>query len=130
MEELSIASNSTVPLVERRCTLRVEISFPAVVRGEDASGEAFTSRTVLENLSACGLYLRLARQVSPGSSLLVLVRLSLNTNDAPAPSVALRGTVTRGDIVSDSTWGVALEFRQHRFFYAPKATALPDMYQA
>jgi hypothetical protein len=122
-------SNSTVNVLplsqdaDRRQTLRVELPFPAVVRGIDPNGERFTLQTTLDNLSACGLYLRLARRVEPGESLFLVVRLSAAIDQAPAPTIAVRGMVLRIEPQSDGCYGVALKFDQHRFLY-PRGTAV------
>ena len=104
--------------VERRHALRVDLPFPAVVRGVDATGKRFTLRTTLDNLSACGLYLRLQRPVEPGAALFLVVQLSTATDSAPAPTIAIRGTVLRTEPQVNGRCGVALKFNQHRFLYA------------
>ncbi|MDP9315225.1 MAG: PilZ domain-containing protein [Chloroflexota bacterium] len=101
--------------VERRHALRVDLPFPATVRGIDATGERFTVNTQLDNLSACGLYLRLQRPVEPGAHLLLVVRLS--TTPYTGPHVALRGTVLRTQGYADGRCGVAVAFDRHRFLY-------------
>ena len=62
--------------VERRSKPRIDEHFPAKVRGVDTAGKAFKAETVIDNLSAGGVYLRLARPVSPGADLFVIIRLS------------------------------------------------------
>lgn len=104
--------------VERRHALRVDLHFPAIVRGIDATGEQFTLNTRLDNLSACGLYLQLQRPLELGATLFVVVQLSPVASEVRAPQIALRGTVMRIDPQSDSSWGVALAFDHHRFLYA------------
>jgi hypothetical protein len=85
---LSPYSNGT----ERRSTSRIELPFPAIVRGVDQDGEWFTLETVVDNLSACGLYLRLARPVEPRATLFVVVRFAPAGSAAvAAPGVAVRG---------------------------------------
>src|SRR5438270_3427276 len=48
---------------ERRRRPRLYEPFPVMVRGVDASGTSFEINTVLDNMSADGLYVRLRRQV-------------------------------------------------------------------
>ncbi len=103
--------------MERRRALRVELPFPVTVRGTDATGEYFTVDTVLDNLSACGLYFRLPRSVAPGAKLFVVVRLALGSEPEAAPGVAMRGVVVRAELL-DGRCGVAVSFDQHRFLYA------------
>ncbi|HKA56411.1 MAG TPA: hypothetical protein VKJ47_22425 [Candidatus Binatia bacterium] len=47
-----------------------------MIRGVDASGTAFEINTVLDNMSADGLYVRLRRQVRLGTKLFIVVQLS------------------------------------------------------
>ena len=104
--------------VERRHALRVDLHFPAIVRGIDATGERFTLNTRLDNLSACGLYFRLQRPLESGATLFVVVRLSPAASEVRAPQVALRDAVLRADLQGDRSYGVALAFDRHRFLYA------------
>ena len=103
---------------ERRSALRIELPFPATVRGVDAAGERFKLDSVLDNLSTHGLYVRLPRRVEPGARLLVVVRLSLIPDlEVPAATVALRGVVLRSEPQPDGRWGLAVQFDRHRFLY-------------
>lgn len=102
--------------VERRSKPRIDVPFPVRVRGVDASGQVFKMNTVLDNLSAGGLYLRLARSVKQGTKLFVVVQLpSAPAGEMPAPRVAMRGMVLRAEPQPDSTCGVAVTLTRHRF---------------
>jgi c-di-GMP-binding flagellar brake protein YcgR len=103
---------------ERRRALRVDLPFAAIVRGMDATNDRFTEHATLDNLSACGLYLRLRRPVEPGGNLFLVVRLAITDEQAPAARIALRGTVVRSESLMDGRCGVAIAFDQHRFLYA------------
>jgi hypothetical protein len=61
---------------ERRRHPRVCLPFPASVEGVDEDGEPFRAETVLDDLSAGGVYLRLVERVRPGSVLTVTARFS------------------------------------------------------
>lgn len=124
MEASELYSATAPREVERRRAIRVSLPFPAVVRGIDTSGMRFTRRTVLGNLSACGLYMRLDCAVAVGSRLFVIVRLSLerSAESAPGPGVALYGDVVRVEPQPDGTYGVALQFYRHRFLYEAENT--------
>ena len=101
---------------ERRKKQRVFESFPIRVRGTDANGEAFELDTVLDNISASGLYVRLPGNVERGANLFILVKLSrTDAGTDSAPLVALRGKVRRTKQESNGFWGVAVEFTGHRF---------------
>ena len=119
--DLQPAAHSMPPYqdIESRSSPRIELPFPATVRGVDATGERFTLDTVLDNLSAGGLYLRLARPVRRGMKLFIVVRLSTCRDpEVPAARVALQGVVLRAEPQPDGRCGVAVVFQRHRFLYA------------
>ena len=103
---------------ERRGNLRVEIPFPATALGVDADGEDFQIDAVLDNLSACGLYLRLPLHISAGTKLFMIVCLTSDvTLTATAPRVAFDGVVVRAEQHPTGLCGLAIEFTHHRFIY-------------
>ena len=105
--------------IERRGAARLALPFPATVRGMDQQGDRFTVQTLLDNLSSTGLYLRMARSVEPGTTLFVVVRLSIApARQVSAPSVAARCVVLRAERRPGGEWGIALAFTHHRFLYA------------
>ena len=79
--------------VDRRRHMRLYEPFPAIVRGVDANGESFEVNTVLDNISAGGLYVRLGRCVKRGTRFFVLVRLSTTPEGWSAR--VRRGTIFR-----------------------------------
>ena len=101
---------------ERRIKPRIFEHFRATVHGVNAEGQAFTVETVLENISATGLYLRLTQAVEVGTELLVVSQLSNPSNGKTSgPLLAMSGTVVRvGEATSDAC-GVAVEFTHTRF---------------
>ena len=101
---------------ERRIKPRIFEHFRATVHGVNAGGEAFTVETVLENISATGLYLRLTQAVEVGTELLVVSQLSNPSNGKTSgPLLAMSGAVVRlGEATSDAC-GVAVEFTHTRF---------------
>src|SRR6478609_1933068 len=62
--------------VERRDKPRVQIAYPATVRGIDANGEAFEVNTLIDNLGAGGLFVYLPRPIAKGVQLFAIVRLA------------------------------------------------------
>jgi c-di-GMP-binding flagellar brake protein YcgR len=104
------------PTPERRSKPRIDIPFPARVQGVDANGESFEIDSLLDNLSAGGLYLRMARTLNQGAQLLVLVQLSVNSFDEPGASqIEARGVILRAELQADGACGVAVGFTKHRF---------------
>jgi hypothetical protein len=103
--------------VERRSKTRLYGWFPATVRGVDQSGEAFDTNTMIDNISAGGLYLRLRQQrVEPGTMLFVVIRLSTAPPDeVRAPLIALRGRVLRAEQKPEGERGVAVQITHTRF---------------
>jgi hypothetical protein len=104
--------------IERRSVPRIAAPFPATVRGVDQAGDRFRIDTVLDNFSAAGLYVRLARPIEPGATLFVVVRFTV----APAPKLAAPGVAARGVVVwaepQPGAWGIAMKFTRQRFLYA------------
>ena len=105
-----------VDCLERRSKPRIQSPFPATVRGVNASGEAFETDSVLDNLSASGLYLFLMQRVEQGAKVFIVVQLSTSpTVRETRPRVALRGEVLRTDRKSSGACGIAVAFTGHRF---------------
>ena len=105
--------------IERRGAVRLALPFPATVRGMDQRGDRFTLDTLLDNLSSTGLYLRMAQPIEPGTTLFVVVRLSMTpARQVPAPSVAARCVALRAERQPGGDWGIAFAFTRHRFLYA------------
>ena len=111
-----MAFQNTMGIVERRNKPRLYAACPAVVRGVDPVQGRVEEEGILENLSATGLYMLLRRHVPQGSSLFVLFRFAQAFEEhKPAPRIAVRGTVVRGEPQPDGTFGVAVKFRHYRF---------------
>ena len=101
---------------ERRIKPRIFEQFRATVHGVNADGEAFTVETVLENISATGLYLRLSQAVELGAELLVVSQLAKPSNGkSSGPLLAMSGTVIRVGEANGDMCGVAVEFTHTRF---------------
>jgi hypothetical protein len=74
-----------------------------------ASGQKLGAYAVLENLSASGFYLRLARPVEHGEKLSVIAQIS-------NAIILLRGTVLRIEPQTDGSYGLAVEIARYRIF--------------
>jgi hypothetical protein len=115
------AQRSDAPV--RRHSERIYGPCVAIVRGVDAGGEEFTESTVLDNISAGGMYLKLRREVSQGARLFIVFAFStIALQDVEAPRVAAHGEVRRVDMlqsdpIAETTppHGVAIQFQHHRF---------------
>jgi hypothetical protein len=111
-------ANSSAPYggAERRRAPRIEIPFPAIVRGVDVDSQAFEAHTVLDDMSALGLSMRLFYHVAPCARLFVLIDLlQAATGKSPAARIALRATVVRVQSVSGGAFDVAAAITNYRF---------------
>lgn len=101
---------------ERRSHLRILGRFLALVRGVDVGGEAFETDTVLDNLSAGGLYFRLIPQVEQGTKVFVVIQLSIApSKEAASSRLAARGITLRVEQQPCGAWGTAVAFTSSRF---------------
>jgi hypothetical protein len=104
---------------ERRRKPRIYDPFPAKVQGTDINGESFETMTVIDNLSADAMYLRLMQRVKQGTKLSVLFQLSLKTGAEAVsqPRVAVQGSVLRTETRAGGVCGVAITFDRSRFLF-------------
>ena len=102
--------------LERRGKPRISCSYPAVVRGQHASGEKFVTRAVLTNMSSSGMYLRTKHNLQPGETLYVVVRMSTSSlAQDTVPVIAASGCVTRVEPHTGGVYGVAIQLSSHKF---------------
>jgi len=96
---------------ERRNKVRIAMPFHARVKGIDCAGNEFLVETVLDNLSAEGLYLRMVLDVEVGSQLSIDVGLRLTSHVTEnAPRFLVEGTVLRTEEKPGGAHGVAVSF--------------------
>lgn len=98
---------------ERRKKLRICNPLRVAVRSVNKAGEAFISETVLENLSAGGMYVRIPERVQIGTKVFSVVHFT-NARALGSWSIAFRGVAMRSDLGFGSC-GLAVAFRGHRF---------------
>ena len=103
--------------VERRSKPRIAASSQATVHGLNERGEPFKVDTVIDNISAGGLFIWLPQCLEQGTALLVVSRLAKPDNGTAttAPLVALHGTVMRARRVQGGLCGVAMKITRHEF---------------
>jgi hypothetical protein len=90
--------------------------FKATVYVVNGGGEPRQFQGCVENLGAEGLFVKLPELFEEGADLLVITRLSKSPgSDAPAPLVALYGTVVRTEPRPPGGWGHALRYRCKHF---------------
>jgi len=117
IEERFADQNSlTIYADERRSHPRVQIRFPATVKGVDANGKAFETETLLKDLSVNGLFLKLEQQVSEGVEVWVTIQLALGpTTGLRVPRVVVRGFTKRAEPQPDGKTGLAVSITHHKF---------------
>jgi PilZ domain len=101
---------------ERRRHPRLAGSFPTLVRSaEPHRRDQFRAEATIDNISAGGLYMRLARPVEPGVRLFIVVHFS-DTNDPnlSAPRFTMRGVVQRVEPQPGGALGVAVRITRRR----------------
>jgi hypothetical protein len=98
--------------------LEIEIPFPVILRGKDATGDRFELQTVLDSLSGRDLSLRIARPPAIDSPILACVYLSTAPNyQHTATRVVMRGKVHYCIAVGGDYSRVFITFERHRFVY-------------
>ena len=94
--------------MEKRKTARVCCSLPVRIRGYSKAGHAIQADTLVDNISAGGLYFQLGRPVAERSRLFAIVRL------ASGGAIAARGFATRIEQRPHGLFGVAMQFTRAR----------------
>jgi len=101
---------------ERRHKARIYEPFPVKVRGVERQGQAFEEDTLVENLSASGVYLHLPLNVEQGAKLFLVIQfLGAQSSDGIVARVAVRGVVMRVEPKADGSYGLAVAIWHHRF---------------
>jgi hypothetical protein len=96
-------------MAERRNELRICGPFPAIVLNTNDCQESLGIRTMLDNFSASGCYLRLTYKVKRDDSLLLITQIS-------GAVIVIRGVVLRVNQRKDGTYGLAVSISQHQMF--------------
>jgi hypothetical protein len=99
---------------ERRRHPRISAPFPTQVLVTDANGARCTLEARLHNLSAGGLYLRLAQRLEPGTLVYVVVQYA-HPPEGALVHLAMQGVVRRVQPETYGQSGVAVQFTQHQF---------------
>jgi hypothetical protein len=101
---------------EKRGKLRISIPLHARVKGLDLAGRPFVADTVLDNISAGGLYLRSLSGIGVGESLFIEIALQCDHRLADdEPRFACEGTVMRSEPGSGGAYGIAVKFSKIQF---------------
>ena len=101
---------------ERREKPRIRIPFPVTVKGTDSDGRSFEVDTVLDDLSANGLHLSLAKhEVKRDTKVWATIQMALGlVTGTPVPRVVIRGLVERVEQTVGGSRGVAVRITHHK----------------
>ena len=111
-EELAVFPKN----IEKRSKLRISVPFHAKVHGVDFTGKAFLVETVLDNISADGLYMRIVPSLEPGAKLSIDVGLHTQSHvTEDSPHFSVDGVVLRTEEKPGGARGVAVSFAKVRF---------------
>jgi PilZ domain len=101
---------------DRRNKVRISMPFHAKVKGLDLTGNEFIVETVLDNISADGLYMRLVPSVKVGANLWIDVGLHTKSHvTEESPRFSVDGVVLRTEEKPGGYYGVAVSFAKVRF---------------
>jgi hypothetical protein len=96
---------------DKRKNLRISMPFHAKVHGVDSHGKTFIIETVVDNICADGLYMRIVPSVERGTKLSIDVGLRTTSHVTPeTPHFTVDGTVLRTERKLGGACGVAVSF--------------------
>lgn len=102
---------------ERTKRLHVQASFPVKIRGYECGGR-YCAEGFVSDLSAEGLYMRLARAVTVGERLIAIMWLCDGLlQRSEAPKVAVYGRVLGVEVLEGGLYGVVMLFARTIFIY-------------
>ncbi len=100
---------------ERRRKTRIQGAIPARVCGVDTRGRSFDHLATLDNLSACGLHVRLNCRASVGAPLEASFRLPAGPGASEGGTLwETKGVVRRVEARPDGTLGMGVEFTSYQ----------------
>jgi hypothetical protein len=102
--------------MDMRKSSRVYGCFPVRIHGFDECGREFRANSLVDNLSAGGLYLQLGRRVAEGSRFFGVVRF------VTGATIAACGVVARVEPLGYGLTGVAVRFTRTRLLPAQDRT--------
>jgi hypothetical protein len=104
-----------VYIPERRLKPRIKCDCPARISGHDENGIKFEEDGRAVNLSRSGVYISLNREIPNGTELSIRLALPTGYLELGTSKLALEGTVTRGELRSETVFGIAVELKKFRF---------------
>ena len=108
-------SSKVVYIPERRQKLRTKCDFPAWIQGRDRNGKKFEEDGRAINLSRRGVYILLNREIPNGDELAIKLALPIGYLNLGTSKLVVEGKVVRGELRSETVFGIAVEFEKFRF---------------
>ena len=113
---LIIAEECGASLGEKRSKPRIDVPFPAIVRGIGRDHKKFEVETCLDSLSGDSLYFRIVYPVEIGAALSVVFFLSTSASaKPPVPRIKIQGIVKRIDQKLGGAFGLVVTFNRTQF---------------
>jgi hypothetical protein len=112
----NLNSNSEIVYIpERRVKPRFICKCPTRIRGHDNNGQLFEEEGTAINLSRSGVYVILNREIPIGMELSLRIAFPTGLLKLGTSKLAVRGVVVRGEVHSETTYGIAVKFQEYRF---------------
>ena len=102
-------------IFERRLRPRCKCDYSARIRGRDEDGNLFQVDGKATNLSRNGVYLIVNRDIPKGMELSIRIAFPTGSLELGTSKLVVRGTVVRGELFSEKTYGIAVKFDKYRF---------------
>ena len=110
-----VFSSNVVYIPERRQKPRTRCDFPARIQGHDKNGKKFEEDGRAINLSRRGVYITLNREIPTGTELAIKLALPTGYLNLGTSKLVVGGKVVRGELRSETVFGIAVEFEKYRF---------------
>jgi hypothetical protein len=85
------------------------------VSGYDANRKKIEEDGRAVNLSRSGIYILLNREIPTGMTLVIRIAFPTGSLELGTSKLALRGTVVRGNPLSEITYGIGIKIDEFRF---------------
>jgi hypothetical protein len=106
---------------ERRGKKRFRGALPVRVRGTDVDARQFQAQTLLDDLSASGLYMQLPFRVTRGIRLLMTIRYVMPVaGEDSAHTIVASGIVRRTEDRPGGLYGIGVEFTSWKLKYGDR----------
>jgi hypothetical protein len=105
----------TANYIERRIKPRMKCSYPARVKGKGIGGEKIDEEGRVVNLSRCGLYVILGRDLPLSMDLSIKIAMPTGILEFASSRLAIKGSVVRSDPCPGGERGIAVRFENFKY---------------